>query len=392
MPGPPALLESPAHAHARLPSRRHQAVLPRARGAGARALARARRLRPLARQPRGGRGLELLRGPADRQRPPRLPPRPLPGLQGRLPPLPDDERLPGAAQGGLGLPRAAGRDRGRKRARDRFEAGDRGVRDRQVQRPLPGVGLRVRRGVEPPDRADRLLDRPRRPLPHPRRHLHRVGLVVAAPALGRAAPLRGAQGRPLLPALRHGALLARGGARLPGRSGPVHIREIPAHPRGRRDDRRVAAGLDDDALDAARQRGGRRRPRRRLREGPGRGRDPDPRRGAGREGARRGGRDRRAVERRRPGRPPVRGTGLRARRPRRRRLPGPRRRLRHHRGRHRPRPHSSGVRRGRLRGRRRQRHLRPDRPRQPLQPGRPRRQVRPAGGGLRGAASSRTPR
>ena len=97
-------------------------------------------------------------------------------------------------------------------------------------------------------------------------------------------------------------------------------------------------------------------------------------------------------ERRRPGRPPVRGPGLRARRPRGRRLPGPRRRLRHHRGRHRPRPHSSGVRRGRLRGRRRQRHLRPDRPRQPLQPGRPRRQVRPAGRGLRGASSSRTPR
>ena len=61
--------------------------------------------------------------------------------------------------------------------------------------------------------------------------LHRVGLVVAAPALGRAAPLRGPQGRPLLPALRHGALLARGGARLSGRSGPLHIREDSAHRR-----------------------------------------------------------------------------------------------------------------------------------------------------------------
>ena len=139
----------------------------------------------LARPARGRRDLELLRGPADRQRPPRLPPRPRPRLQGHLPALPLDVRLPGAAQGGLGLPRAAGRDRGRKAARHLLQAGDRGVRDRQVQRPLPRVGLRVRRGVEPPDRADRLLDRPRRPLRHPRRRLHRVGLVVAEASSGR---------------------------------------------------------------------------------------------------------------------------------------------------------------------------------------------------------------
>ena len=143
-----------------------------------------RRLRALARQPRRGRGLELLRGPADRQRPPRLPPRPRPRLQGRLPALQDDVRLPGAAQGGLGLPRPAGRARGRKAARHRLQAGDRGVRDRRVQPALPRVGLRVRRGVEPADRADRLLDRPRRPLRHPRGRLHRVGLVVAEASTG----------------------------------------------------------------------------------------------------------------------------------------------------------------------------------------------------------------
>ena len=151
------------------------------------ALARRRRLRALARQPRRGRGLELLRGPADRQRPPRLPPRPRPRLQGRLPALQDDVRLPGAAQGRLGLPRPAGRARGRKAARDRLQAGDRGVRDRRVQPALPRVGLRVRRGVEPADRADRLLDRPRRPLRHPRGRLHRVGLVVAEAASGTTA-------------------------------------------------------------------------------------------------------------------------------------------------------------------------------------------------------------
>ena len=108
------------------------------------------------------------------------------------------------------------------------------LRDRRVQPALPRVGLRVRRGVEPADRADRLLDRPRRPLRHPRGRLHRVGLVVAAQALGRGPPLRGPQGRPLLPALRHRALLARGGAGLQGRRGPLHIRALPAARRRRR--------------------------------------------------------------------------------------------------------------------------------------------------------------
>ena len=75
-------------------------------------------------------------------------------------------------------------------------------------------------------------------------------------------PLRGPQGRPLLPALRHRALLARGRARLQGRRGPLHLRALPAARRAREPAGRVAAGLDDDALDAAGQRRGRGRPRR----------------------------------------------------------------------------------------------------------------------------------
>ena len=122
----------------------------------------------------------------------------------------------------------------------------------EFNRALPRVGLRVRRGVEPADRADRLLDRPRRPLRDDDERLHRVGLVVAAPDLGRRPPLRGPQGRPLLPALRHRALLARGRARLQGRRGPLGLRALPA---ARRADepargRRLAARLDDDAVDA----------------------------------------------------------------------------------------------------------------------------------------------
>ena len=214
-------------------------------------------------------------------------------------------RVPGAAQGRLGLPRAAGRARGRKAARHLLQAGDRGVRDRRVQRALPRVGLRVRRGVEPADRADRLLDRPRRSLCHPRGRLHRVGLVVVAKALGRRAALRGPQGRALLPALRHGALLARGRARLRGRQGPLDIRSLPAAGRPRRRDGRVAADLDDHSLDAAGQPRGRGGARGHLRQGAGRRRDADPRRAAGREGAGRGGRDRRSPPGAGSGRPPL---------------------------------------------------------------------------------------
>ena len=99
-------------------------------------------------------------------------------------------------QGRLGLPRAPGRARDREGARDLVEGRDRGLRDRGVQSALPGVRAALRRGLEPAHRADRLLDRPRRPLRHDDHRLHRVGLVVAAADLGRRSPLRGPQGRP----------------------------------------------------------------------------------------------------------------------------------------------------------------------------------------------------
>ena len=51
--------------------------------------------------------MELLRGPADRQRQAGLPPRPLAGLQGHLPALPRDDRRPGAAQGAAGTATAS---------------------------------------------------------------------------------------------------------------------------------------------------------------------------------------------------------------------------------------------------------------------------------------------
>ena len=170
---------------------------------------------------------------------------------------------------------------------------------------VPRVRLRVPRGLDAADRADRLLGRPRRPLPHARHELHRVGLVGAQAAVGQGPALRGLQGRPVLPARRHVALLARGLAGLQGRRGPERLRALPGHQAGGRAARgRHAAGLDDDAVDAGLQRRRGRRPRahlraldRRLRAG----------RGARRARARRGRRGRRSLQGRRHGR-----RGLRA--------------------------------------------------------------------------------
>ena len=151
------------------PPGRPAAVLPRARGAGARALARARRLPRVAAPPRGRRAVGLLRGPADRQRPPGLPPRARARVQGHLPALPDDARLLRRAQGRLGLPRPAGRDRGRAASSASRQARDRGATGSpsSTQRCRESV-FELPRGLERADRADRLLDRPRRRLPHAR--------------------------------------------------------------------------------------------------------------------------------------------------------------------------------------------------------------------------------
>ncbi len=217
--------------------------------------------------------MELLRGAADRERQAGLPPRARSRLQGSLPALQVDVRLRRPAQGRLGLPRAAGRAGGREAARHHLQGGDRELRHRRVQRALPGVGLRLRRGLEPDGRADRAVDRPRRPLHHHGHRLHRVGLVVAEAALGVRAALPGPQGRSLLPAMRDCAQLPRGGAGLQGRRRSVGLRAAAGHRPGRlaAAGRRRAAGLDDDAVDADRPRRGRGGRRRRVRAVPGSG-------------------------------------------------------------------------------------------------------------------------
>ena len=94
---------------------------------------------------------------------------------------------------------------------------------------VPRVGVRVPRGLDGADRAHRLLGRPRAPLPHARPRLHRVGVVGAEDDVGQGPAVRGPQGRALLRALRHRAVLPRGRAGLRGRRGPVDLREVPRH-------------------------------------------------------------------------------------------------------------------------------------------------------------------
>ncbi len=189
-------------------------------------MARARRFRRVGAPAGGRRAVRLLRGAAHRQRPPGLSSRPEPGVQGRVPALSDDARAPGAPQGRLGLPRAAGGAGGGEAARHQVQGRHRALRRGGVQRPLPRVGAALHRRVEPAHRADRLLARHRRRLLHARRLLHRVGLVVAQAGLGQGAAVRGPQGGALLPALRHRALQPRGGAGLPRHRGPFGLRAL----------------------------------------------------------------------------------------------------------------------------------------------------------------------
>ena len=320
-----------------------EGALPRTRGADPRVVGRGRRLPAFARAPRGSAHVDLLRGPTHRERQARHPSRRAAHVQGRLSAVQDDDRSPRAAQRRLGLPRTAGRDRGRETDRHHREEGHRGVRRRRVQPALPGVGAALRRRVRTPHATDRLLDRHVRRLPDDGHGLHRVGVVVAEGAPSPRVVGRGPQGHRVLPAMRHGPVRRGGGARVRPDGRPERVRPVAGRggagslARGR-----LARDLDDDAVDPPVEHRRRRGRGGRLRRGRGRGRTAGARRvaAAGRPGrGRRGPRD-----------PSRRGAGRRALRAavpeRRGRAHGGRRRLRHPRGRHRDRPPGAGVRRG----------------------------------------------
>ena len=264
---------------------------------------------------------------------------------------------------------------------------DHRLRHRAVQRPLPPVGPALHRRVgavrHPPGPVGRLRARlqDHGHLLHGERHLG----VQAAVGQGAAVP--GPSGHALLVGGRDTAVELRDPTRRrhPSPPGPGHHRAVPARARAGRRGAAVAAGVDDHAVDAAVQPGGRRRARHRVRRGragrralragrghPGRLRRPTGRRPPGRHHPRLG-------ARRTPLSAPVRllhvGPG---------RVPGPRGRLgRHHRG-HRRRAPRPRLRRGRPEGLRGQRH--PTRG-----AGRRRRGVHRRGPGLGRASTCSTP-
>ena len=175
-------------------------------------------------------------------------------LQGHLPALQDDARLLRRPRKGgwdcHGLPVELEVERqlgiSGKQEIEAYGIAEFNARCRESVLALP-------RGVGAADRAHRLLDRPRRRLPHARPRLHRDGLVEPARALGQGPALRGRQGRPVLPALRHRALEPRGRAGLQGRRRPLGLRALPA--RATAPTATSLLGVDDDAVDAAVQRG-----------------------------------------------------------------------------------------------------------------------------------------
>ena len=99
-----------------------------------------------------------------------------------------------------------------------------------VQRCRESV-LRLRRGLGAADRADRLLGRHLRRLLDPDPRLCAVGVVASPPAVGPRADVRGRQGCPLLPPLRHRPVEPRAGParRLPRRRRPERLRPLPDH-------------------------------------------------------------------------------------------------------------------------------------------------------------------
>ena len=214
---------------------------------------------------------------------------------------------------------------------------------------MPRVRVPLRGGLAEDERAPRLLGGHGGPLPHARRLVHRERLVGPEDPARQRPPLRGLQGQPPLPARSDLPLLGGGRPRLPAvprpRGRPERLREATAGGRGEHEPPR----LDHHAVDPRLQRRRRREPGGGLRHRRGRGRTPDPGRGAAREGARRE-TDYEVLETRKgaalEGTPLPASVRLRSRRRDGEPLDRRRGRLRDHDRRHRPGAHRAGLRGG----------------------------------------------
>ena len=149
----------------------------------------------------------------------------------------------------------------------------------RVQRRVPAKRVRLRGRVAQVHRADGLLGRSGRRLHDAQQGLHRVGVVERGAASGQGPALQGLPGRAVLPQGRHHAEQRRGERGLQGHSGPQHLRDLRSDRAGKAGPgrRRGLSGVDDDALDAAVQRGRGDSPGLRVRGGQRQGRQgPDP--------------------------------------------------------------------------------------------------------------------
>ena len=182
-------------------------------------------------------------------------------VQGRRPALPSAVRLRATIPERLRLPGAVGGSRSREDPGLQLEAGDRVVRPRALLARLPRTGDALRPG---PDRAveeagpvDGLVQL----LLHDVRHQHRVQLDLPQAVPRAWLALHGASSDAVVHALRHLDLAARDAGRLRRAHARVGDRRPPAPGSARP----PASRVDDDAVDAAGQRGGGRSPRARLR-------------------------------------------------------------------------------------------------------------------------------
>ena len=211
------------------------------RGGGAGPLGRAPDLRTLRGSARGRPSLGLLRGTAHGKRPARPPPRVGPCVQGPLLPLPHHGR-------GVRSPDRAGWDTHGLPVEVEVEkslgiTGKRRSRRRWASPSSPGSAVSPSTPTWtncPSHHPHRLLGRHGRAYWTLEPRLHRVGVVAPPAAFRPGPPLRGPQGRAVLPALWHRAVesRARPARRLPRRGGRVGLRAAAP---GRRRTRRTWA-------------------------------------------------------------------------------------------------------------------------------------------------------
>ena len=149
--------------------------------------------------PRRRQPLHLPRGAAHGQRPTGHPPRHLEAVQGHGMPMEDHGGARRRAQGGLGHPRPARRDRGAEETRSDVQRGHRGLWHGGIQREVQGERLDLRGGVARDDRTHGLLDRHGRPLRYAARRVYRIRMVVTQADVRKGAAVPRTQGPALLP-------------------------------------------------------------------------------------------------------------------------------------------------------------------------------------------------